>query len=156
MVKNKKLLKFESSKVHQNQTFSPYKFWFPTFQQVKNLLEHQKFQYSKINFLDFLPLLSSNWTSVHSVEKREILSHWKKISSNQLFSNFFSKTIDFTKFLPKKYEREFLQFPHCGVVKYYKTGWLILRTVWKLRKFTLAHFWQKIHESNVFTKEFTK
>ena len=64
MVKNKKLLKFESSKIHQNQTFSPYKFWFPTFQQVKNLLEHQKFQYSKINFLDFLPLLSSNWTSV--------------------------------------------------------------------------------------------
>ena len=64
MVKNKKLLKFESSKVHQNQTFSPYKFWFPTFQQVKNLLEHQNWQYSKINFLDFLPLLSSNWTSV--------------------------------------------------------------------------------------------
>ena len=48
----------------------------------------------------------------HSVEKREILSHWKKISSNQLFSNFFSKTIAFTKFLRKKCEREFLQFPH--------------------------------------------
>ena len=37
----------------------------------------------------------------------------KKISSNQLFSNFFSKTIAFTKFLRKKCEREFLQFPHC-------------------------------------------
>ena len=51
--------------------------------------------------------------AVHSVEKREILSHWKEISSNQLFSNFFSKTIAFTNFLRKKCEREFLQFPHC-------------------------------------------
>ena len=49
------------------------------------------------------------------VEKWEILSHWKKISSNQLFSNFFSKTIVFTKFLRKKCEREFLQFPHCAM-----------------------------------------
>ena len=48
----------------------------------------------------------------HSVVKREILSHRKKISSNQFFGNFFSKTIAFTKFLQKKCEREFLQFPH--------------------------------------------
>ena len=52
--------------------------------------------------------------SHHSVEKREILSHWKKISSNHLFSNFFSKTIAFTEFLRKKCEREFLEFPHCA------------------------------------------
>ena len=39
----------------------------------------------------------------HSVVKRDILSHWKKISSNQLFS----KTIAFTKILSKKSEREF-------------------------------------------------
>ena len=38
----------------------------------------------------------------------------EKISSNQLFSNFLSKTIGFTKFLRKKCEKEFLQFPHCG------------------------------------------
>ena len=37
----------------------------------------------------------------------------KTISSNQLLSNFFCKTIAFTKFLQKKCEREFLQFPHC-------------------------------------------
>ena len=49
-------------------------------------------------------------------KKREILSQQlKKNSSNQLFSNFFSKTIAFTKFLRKKCEREFLQFPHCAV-----------------------------------------
>ena len=46
----------------------------------------------------------------HSVEKREILSHWKKISS----SIFYSKTNAFTKFLRQKCAREFLQFPHCG------------------------------------------
>ena len=38
----------------------------------------------------------------------------KKKSSNQLFSDFFSKTIVFTKFLRKMCEREFLQFPHCA------------------------------------------
>ena len=37
----------------------------------------------------------------------------KKISWNQLFSNFFSKNITFTKFLPIKCEKEFPQFPHC-------------------------------------------
>ena len=42
-----------------------------------------------------------------SMEKREILSHQRKISSNQLFSNLFSKTVTFTKFLPKLREREF-------------------------------------------------
>ena len=54
--------------------------------------------------------------TVHSVEKGEILSHLKNISSNQLFSNLFSsKTVTFTKFLPKKCEWGFLQFPHCAV-----------------------------------------
>ena len=39
---------------------------------------------------------------MHGVEKQEILSpHQKNISSNQLFCNLFSKTITFTKFLPK-------------------------------------------------------
>ena len=32
---------------------------------------------------------------------------------NYLSSNFFSKTVAFTKFLPIKCVREFLQFPHC-------------------------------------------
>ena len=39
----------------------------------------------------------------HSVEKQEILSHSPK---NQLLSNSFSKTVSFTKFLPKMCERE--------------------------------------------------
>ena len=29
-------------------------------------------------------------------------------------------------------------------------------TVWKLREFTLTHFWLKFRESNSFTKEITK
>ena len=51
----------------------------------------------------------------HSVEKREILSHRKNISWNHLFSTFFSKNVAFTKFLSKKCEREFPQFPHCAL-----------------------------------------
>ena len=39
----------------------------------------------------------------------------KKNSSNQLISNFFSKTIAFTEFLRKKGEREFLQSPQCAL-----------------------------------------
>ena len=69
---------------------------------LRRIQFHEKFTFTKLR------------EQCHSVEKREILSHWKKISSNQLFSNFFSKTIAFTKFLRKKCEREFLQFPHCG------------------------------------------
>ena len=72
----------------------------------------------------------------HSVVKWKIYCHQKNISSNQLFSNFFSKNVAFTKFLPKMSESEipwfrnkcldfteflrqigdsskFTQFPHC-------------------------------------------
>ena len=37
----------------------------------------------------------------------------KNISSNQLFSKFFSKNVAFTKFLPKKCESKFPFLPHC-------------------------------------------
>ena len=47
--------------------------------------------------------------SRHSVERREILSHRKRISSKQLF-NFFSKTIKFTKFLRKIVTENFCNF----------------------------------------------
>ena len=49
---------------------------------------------------------------------------WKKLQKIHLLSlfrvsewnsNFFNKTIAFTKFLRKKCEREFLHFPLCGV-----------------------------------------
>ena len=45
--------------------------------------------------------------TMHKMEKREILSHWKIfVKSTALFSNFFiSKTVAFTKFLRKKCER---------------------------------------------------
>ena len=44
---------------------------------------------------------------IHTVEITEIYSYWKNISSNHLFSNFFRKTVTFTKFLPKMRESEF-------------------------------------------------
>ena len=54
-----------------------------------------------------------------SVAKREILSYWKFFvkSTTYLVISLDSKTIAFTKFFRKKYEREFLQFPHCVDVK---------------------------------------
>ena len=62
------------------------------------------------NFFDHIFEVKVNSTlhsSPQSVEKREIYSHRKTISSNQLFSNFFSKTNAFTQFLSKMCEREF-------------------------------------------------
>ena len=38
----------------------------------------------------------------------------KNISSNQLFSKFFSRNVTFTKFLPKMCETKSQQFPNCG------------------------------------------
>ena len=49
----------------------------------------------------------------HCGKTRNLLS-LKNVSSNQLFSDFFSKFVVFTKFLPKKRESKFLLFPHCG------------------------------------------
>ena len=44
----------------------------------------------------------------HSVEKRQIVCHQKIFRQiNSLDSNLFSKTVAFTKFLPKLREREF-------------------------------------------------
>ena len=54
----------------------------------------------------------------------------KKFSWNQLFSNFFSKTVTFKKFCPKKREREFPQFSHC-----------VQCTLWKNEKFTYSRVW---------------
>ena len=42
-----------------------------------------------------------NFYNVHSVVNWKKYSHQKNVSSNQLCSNFFSKNIAFTKFLPK-------------------------------------------------------
>ena len=57
-----------------------------------------------------LPFIKSSYLIIkisHSVKKREIYSHQKNISSNQLFSDFFSKNVGFTKFLPEKCESKF-------------------------------------------------
>ena len=53
----------------------------------------------------------------HTVEKWKIYSHQRIFPSNQLFSNLYSKCVDFTKFLQKK------------KVEY--------STLWKNEKFTL-------------------
>ena len=55
-----------------------------------------------------------------------------------VFSNFFSKTIAFTKFLRKKCER----------ISAISTLW-----AWKVQKLTLTLYWQKFRENKVFTKK---
>ena len=65
---------------------------------------------------------------------------------NQLFSNFFSKNVTFTKFLPKKCEREFPQFPHCDAVRQWFdefSGKLILVIIIDLQSFSTfrTHTW---------------
>ena len=49
---------------------------------------------------------------------RKIYSHRKNISSNHLFSNFFSKNDAFTKFLPEKCESKLIKFPQHTVEIY--------------------------------------
>ena len=46
------------------------------------------------------------------MEKLKICSHRKNISSNHLFSDFFSKNVVFTRFLQKMRESEFVELPH--------------------------------------------
>ena len=58
---------------------------------------------------------------------RNSLSPKKYSVKLTLYSNFFSKTVAFTKFLLKKCEREFLQFPHCVWQYNY-----VISTVWLL------------------------
>ena len=50
--------------------------------------------------------------------------------------NIINVNVVFTKYLPKNNEMH--------------------SAVWKLRKFTITHFWQKFREINVFSKEVTK
>ena len=56
----------------------------------------------RVNFRNFHIVFP--WFSLHTVWKQEFLSYLplKNISSNQLFSNFFSKNVVFMKFLSVK------------------------------------------------------
>ena len=50
-----------------------------------------------------------------SAIKWKIYSDRKNISSNHLFGNFFSRNVDFTKFLAKMRESKFPKLSHCRV-----------------------------------------
>ena len=45
--------------------------------------------------------LTEKFLKDHSVEKREICSHWKKTSSNRIFCDFFRKNVTFAELLSK-------------------------------------------------------
>ena len=73
---------------------------------IKNGKHHQEAKCSRKFFnLEIFSTIFLRWRSIQlcivvlkSVEKWEIYSHRKNISSNQLFSNFFSKNVAFTNF----------------------------------------------------------
>ena len=89
---------------------------------VKPLLSQDFSEKSETEFLQF------PHCTVSQCGKMKNLVSPKNISSNQLFSIFYSKNITFTKFLPKMREREI----------------------------TVTLFWQKIRENNVFSKKILK
>ena len=77
-----------------------------------NLLSHYYWHnYCEINFIIKKNRFDKTFIRCveQSVEKTRNLS-LKKISSNQLFINFFSKTIAFTKFLGEKSVRENFEY----------------------------------------------
>ena len=77
---------------------------------IKYFVKLIYWNYKKVDFTKFFNFgqIFNFWNhSVHNVEKREIFFHQKNISSNQLFSYLFSKTVIITKFLPKMREWEF-------------------------------------------------
>ena len=53
----------------------------------------------------------------HNVEKLEIPSHLKNISSNQLFSDLFSKTVTFTKYFPRFSVISTLFYSHRKIIR---------------------------------------
>ena len=99
-------------------------------------------------------LLSRNFSlRSHCVEIAEILSHWKIFSSNNLFCDFFSKTIAFTTFLRKKCEREFLQFPHCGSVSVnFRNFYTLHRSLFEIVRQINSFIYSFICKNVVFTK----
>ena len=89
-----------------------------------------------------------SYTKMHSVEITEIVKIF-------LFSTLWNINI-----LDPLLRREVLREPsniECRMNSNYFCQSIskIWCTVWKLQKFTLTHFWQKIRESNVFGKEIT-
>ena len=96
--------------------------WMQALRNGKQKLYYYKwcFLYSKLIWRNFYilklcrifnnSLKSIHWWKgcvFHSVEKLEIYSERKDISSNQLYCNFFSKNVGFTKFLQRKRKSKF-------------------------------------------------
>ena len=57
------------------------------------------------------------WPYHSELWKNEKFSHHQKIFREINSCNLFSKTITFTKFLPKMRESEFPEFPHSGELR---------------------------------------
>ena len=60
-----------------------------------------------------------NYENITQCDKMKKLLSPKNISSNHFFSNFFSKTVAFTNFLPKMRESKFLKLPHSVLLHFF-------------------------------------
>ena len=85
----------------------------------------------KIYFMNMLPSLKNFLVKVHLVPMHAL---WKLQKSQRIYFHLTSKI----------FSRNIFQVR----IKH--------STVWRLRNFTLTHFWQNFRESNGFTKELTK
>ena len=81
-----------------------------------------------------------NFHGSNSVQNREILSHSKNISWNQLFSNFFNENIGFTKFLSIEDESmsNTQKFPHY-------CDWVIIWNIFPIWNFSWNHFTKELN-----------
>ena len=77
---------------------------------------NQFFSSKYIAFTKFLSKMRVVVISKECALSNEKFIITKKISSNQLFSKFFSITVTFTIFLAKMRESEVPQFPHCATM----------------------------------------
>ena len=57
------------------------------------------------------------WFRNNSMQNSKFTPRWKNFSSNHFFSDFFSKNVTFTKFLPKEVRVNFRNFHsvYCGI-----------------------------------------
>ena len=86
--------------------------WSSQCERMKNFAENSTFFLSNqrgsfTKEVNFTKYFERDLVSQSQCGKIKNLLSSKNFPSKQLFSNFFSKTVTFTKFLPKMCEREF-------------------------------------------------
>ena len=114
------------------------------------------------------PTCSASFRVSRSLQSRSLVKIWKMAEIWQIFNanswEIYLKIVvpkDHTLFSPY-FRKNYVKSTNLKLGPVFeKFSWnqvfiTTCSTVWKLREFTPAHFWQKFRESNSFTKEITK